>query len=162
MKQWIFAVVIAVVAFGVLDGCKQRREIIKQAKLDEEFALRPVTLPNQGEGTLFFHIVNAGENFLGEKRLKLIWGRNPGELNVTMIKLSNMNFVIDEAKETPTARFVFYDAWLDGKVEADAERATAHILSDNTEVPNNGVYGVTIRLNRQQYTEIMLAIVEQK
>ena len=108
MRQWILAVIIAAVAVGMFDGCKKRSEIIKEAGWDQEFTLRPVSLPNQGEGTIFFHIDNAGETWFGDKQFKLIWGRNPGELNVTMVKLGNMNFVIDEAKETPTIKFVFY------------------------------------------------------
>ena len=160
MRSRICILVLAVVMMGLVGGCKKKSEIMQAAGWDKEFILRPVSISIQGEGTVFFHVDNVSELWMGDKKLKVVWGRDPNEMNVTDMKLTNMHFVIDEKKETPTIKFVFFTSWLNQDT-ADASYES-NVLYDHTSLPNNAIYGATVRLNQQHYIEVMLALIKLK
>ena len=162
MRNLVAAAMMTLLLVGII-GCKKNGEIVKREGLDKEFMLRQISVPYQNDATMFFYIGNQQEKWFGAKQIKFMWGRNQDELNVTTVSLSNVNFVIDEAKEMPTAVFVFDSSWLASDAnDAAAENQAATILFQQTSVPNFGVYGVTIHIHRQHYIDIMLAVVSQK
>lgn len=153
----------AALSLGILAGCKKFGEVIQEAGLDKEFVLRTVPSSYQDEHTMFFHFNNPQAPLLGEKTIKLFWGRNPEELNVTTVHFSNINFISDEGKEVPTVTFVFVTSWLRQETQSDVQRTwIANILNEQPVIPNQAVYGVTIRINRRQYIDLMLAALGQR
>ena len=160
MRQWLIMVMITVLSLSLSTGCKKRREIVQEAGLlNREFTLRQMPPPGSEAVFPFFHLDNPQALYFGEKRITFMWGRISGELNVTKVALGNIGFILDAAKEAPTIRFEFYQSWLDHDTSDDTSASyAANILTKEPVLPNSGVYGVTLRLNRQHYIELMLAI----
>lgn len=106
MKRWVLIGCIVILSISVLAGCKKRREVIKEAQLGNEFMIRNVRYVYQDDQSAFFH-VDTLVQLLGDQKIKFLWGKTTGELNVTTVKVGSIDFVIDEKKEVPTVQFLF-------------------------------------------------------
>lgn len=158
MRTWVLMACIAMLSVCIL-GCKKNREIIHKEGLDQEFVVRNVL---QDDQTSFFHVEGTAR-WLGDQKIKFLWGRLSGEMNMATVDVGRIDFILDEEKGIPTVKFVFYDSWLNKDADgSDAERRSALILIEFPFIPNHAVSGTTIRLNLQQYTDLMVSLLSKK
>lgn len=160
----ILAICILVLAF--IGGCIKYSEIAKEEGMYEEFTLSKfprLSRVYQENQEIFFYVEQLlNQGWFGQKQIKLIWGKQE-KLNMSTVSLSNINFVVDEAKEIPTVKFTFLNNWLDRQADGQMhEQRVRDFLRNLPPIPNEAIYGVTIRLNRKQYMDFILALVPAK
>jgi len=162
VRKWLPIACIAILLSVCVLGCKKNREIIHEEGLDQEFTVWNVLQVYQDEQVSFFHVEGTAR-WLGERKIKFLWGRTSTDLNIMTVDVGRIDFIIDEEKEKPTIMFVFDNLWL-GKDATDsaAEKRSARILTDFPFTPSGAVYGITIRLSRQQYIDLMVSLLGKK
>lgn len=164
MRAWVLT--ICILALTVVGGCKEYREIAKEEGMFEVFTLNKfpgLSHVYQENQEIFFHVdqpVNQG--WFGENQIKLVWSKQ-GKLNMATVSLGNITFVADATKEIPTFKFTFLNRWLNRNAESqEQELVVVNSLRNLPPIPNDAIYGVTIRLNRKQYMDFLLALIPAK
>ncbi|MDP3770586.1 MAG: hypothetical protein Q8R40_06655 [bacterium] len=167
MKIPMVVGMIAIFMLIALDGCKKHSKIVEEEEMYQEFTMDRISTlryVDQESQTIFFRIENILlRGWFGEHQIKFRWNTKKRNAEVATVRLGNINFVMDEAKEVPAFKFVFSDQWLRRDVPDErTEKSVAMFLHNLPPIPNEAIYGVTIHLSRTHYMDLMRALIPEK